>query len=92
MFCSRCSQEEKCQLPEVVRKSPGEYHVASLIDFKTSGVFPEYWEYITAKDPGYYGEPYYWNDEVDKFLPPYSEEFEWIDSDFNLVGQVLSPS
>ncbi|QIX02388.1 hypothetical protein AMS68_007905 [Peltaster fructicola] len=45
--------------------------VTGIIDWETSGWYPEYWEYTTASYVNPYNE--FWKQEVDKFLTPFPE-------------------
>ncbi|KAL9104489.1 MAG: hypothetical protein Q9163_000582 [Psora crenata] len=45
--------------------------VVGIIDWDTSGWYPEYWEYMTAWNVNPYNE--FWRDEVGKFLQLYPE-------------------
>jgi aminoglycoside phosphotransferase len=48
--------------------------VTGIIDWETSGWYPNYWEYVTTKNVNPYNT--FWQDEVDHFLTPYPYALE----------------
>jgi hypothetical protein len=49
--------------------------ITAIIDWETSGWFPDYWEYVRAKlDYNLFDE--FWSHEIDNFLTPYPDAVE----------------
>lgn len=48
--------------------------VVGIVDWETSGWYPPYWEYTSAKHPN--PQNRWWQDEVDKFITPEPEALE----------------
>jgi aminoglycoside phosphotransferase len=52
----------------------GEDVIVGIVDWTTSGWYPEYWEYTTVLDTNTYNE--FWKDEISKVLGEYPEAIE----------------